>query len=1021
MEACEEDGPQQYIRILQEEMEQTKELLACVSRGYEAFARCSADIAFSRLPGRVTASNGMDLDPRKKELAKKYRDEAKAILDSQKKSFALLSEEEIIEASREMEGPLLALVRLTIEFSHRFAGQKREKGVLDFSDLEHYALQILREKDGDGWRMSDAARELSLKYDEVMVDEYQDSNQVQEEIASCVSGWASDRKNVFMVGDVKQSIYRFRQAKPELFLEKYRTYTQEDSLCQKVDLHKNFRSRPCVLESVNYLCRQIMGEDLGGVSYDEAAALYPGADFPKDDSEKENCTELLLFPTEDEDMPGNLSGREVQELEALMIARRIRRLLAEGQIYDAKQKAYRPVKYRDIVILLRTFTGWGETFMEVLSSQGIPVYALSRTGYFSAAEVVTLLNYLDILANPMQDIPLAGVLRSRIADVSAQELALLRSRYPAGYLYESIQRFLEDGQLSLFGNDGGNGFGRDPEEEALVRKLSAFMDTLKELRRMTAYTPVHQLITEVLARTGFDCLVRALPDGEQRYANLSMLVAKAMEYEKTSYRGLYHFIRYIRQLEKYEVDFGEVNTSGGSQNAVQIMTIHRSKGLEFPVVFVSGLGKNFNFMDVNAAFLIHSGLGAAMDYVDPDRRIRIPALQKQVLRRQLLSETLGEELRVLYVAMTRAKEKLILTGTIGDTKAKLSSLVRFIGRKEELLPISVRRKAKTYLDYILPALCGHRCMEELFSSNGILDRGDSFLRDDVSDFQVRIVSPASLVVEETQELMQEEGDRLLLKDWDPALVRDAALREEIRKRFTYVYPYKELGNIPVKVSVSDLKKRSWHEDSEKEENILKEKELLPVVPRFIREMSGEEKQEEQFTGADRGTAYHRVMECLDYHSVSSREELHGQVERMVREKRLSSLQAACVKAEDIQAFLDTQLGKRMETAGKNGLLLREQPFMIERTAAELSPEWQADTGVLVQGIIDAYFLEGEDIVLVDYKTDKVRPGEEQKLIDLYHIQLEDYALALERMTGRRVKETFIYSFALHKEIPLAFP
>ena len=541
------------------------------------------------------------------------------------------------------------------------------------------------------------------------------------------------------------------------------------------------------------------------------------------------------------------------------------------------------------------------------------------------------------------------------------------------------------------------------------------MDTMNTLRDKAAYTPVHQLILEVLARTGYGDHAKAMPNGEQRNANLNMLVEKAMEYEKTSYRGLFNFVRYIQKLQQYQVDYGEVNLSGTGESAVQIMTIHKSKGLEFPVVFAAGMGKRFNFRDMNASILIHPELGIGADAILPEKRIIAPSLCRQIIRRALLMESLGEELRVLYVALTRAKEKLILSGTIGALYPELGELSALRDSEEPLLSLGRRLGGKTYWDYVLPALARHRCMAPLFHEYGIFMNTANPLYKDPAEFKVTRVTARELTESEVMEQAEREMKKETLENWNPGRVFDSEIREEIQRRFSFVYPYQYLEDLPVKVSVSELKKRSYHSEQDLEETVdyETEEEIQPLVPRFI-----EEKKEEGYTGALRGTAYHRVMECLDYQKTANRDEIRRQLREWVDARKMERKEAESVRVKDIWNFVETPLGQRMKAASEKRLLFREQPFVIARKASELDPQWQCEENVLVQGIIDAYFIEDEEIVLVDYKTDFVRRGEEQKLIDRYHVQLEDYAQALERMTGRKVKERYIYSFTLGEAFSL---
>ena len=1014
---AEADGPYLYEDALNSDLILVRDLQELAEkRDYNGTVKVLVKPAFARL----STKKALDVEEQKKQRVKELRDEEKGILKELGQRYFQSSEEEILEMIRYVREPIEMLIELTIQFMEQFGMAKREKNILDFTDMEHFALQILMTKDGEEIHMSQAARELSAKYDEVLVDEYQDSNFVQELLTTAVSGWINQKKNIFMVGDVKQSIYRFRLARPELFMEKYKSYSTEEAKEQRIDLHKNFRSRAQVLESVNFIFRQIMGEDLGGVTYDKDAALYPGASFPEGESEEFVKTEVLLIEKDGEELADvqesadagaqgsqmELENQNAQELEALAIAQRIQEIVGKEQIVDKETREYRSVEYGDIVILLRTAYGWAETFREVLASQGIPVYCTSRTGYFSALEIVTVLNYLKVCDNPLQDIPLMGVLRSPIVGCTSQELAELRLHYPKGLLYESLTAYVGESSKTDFLT----------EKDFLKLKLSNFLQLLEKVRNMAAYTPVHELILYVLKETGYGNYARALPGGEQRFANLTMLVEKAMDYEKTSYRGLFNFVRYIEQLQAYEVDYGEVNLTGAGNTAVEIMTIHKSKGLEFPVVFVAGMGKQFNFQDMNAGLLLHPELGIGADAVIPEKRVIASSLNKQIIRRQLLKESLGEELRVLYVAMTRAKEKLILTGTVGKLEKQMVSLSRFLDEEEELLPLGTRIKAKNYWAFVLPALVRHRAMSELLGEYGILMKKQKGIYDDVSDFVIKKVTVRQMtekaVILQAGNQMQEE----YLKNWDADQVYDKEVREEIEKRFSFVYPYKYLEDIPVKVSVSDLKKRSWHDESELEENISvsaeeQVEEQEAPVPAFMAE------KQEEYKGAARGTAYHRLMECLDYAEVESEEQLEVQLKRLLESQKMTEQEAECIRIRDIKKFVDSELGQRMKKAVVKKQLYREQPFVIRRSASLLDDSWKDET-ILVQGIIDAYFTEDGEIVLVDYKTDRVRKGQEQKLVDLYHVQLEDYAQALERMTGMKVKEKIIYSFTLQKAILL---
>lgn len=964
-------------------------------RNYDEISVLLREMTFVRLPGKKMEGT----EENKKEQVKELREEAKGILKELKARYFMGNEKQLLELLKNCRPLIECLVKLVFSFMEKFSEKKREKNLLDFTDMEHFALKILMDEKG---KMSQAAKELSEKYEEVLVDEYQDSNLVQEYLTSCVSGWVSGKKNIFMVGDVKQSIYRFRLARPELFMEKYKTYTLEEGSEQRIDLHKNFRSRPQILGCVNYIFKQIMGEDLGGIEYDEEAALYPGAEFP----EGENCeflkTKLLLIEKDAEEMESEEVTENAQELEALAVAQEIKKIVGKERVLDKETGKYRFVEYGDIAVLLRTAYGWAEVFSQVFTSKGIPSYTALRTGYFSALEVSVLLNYLKICDNPLQDIPLAGVLRSPIGRCTSQELAMIRKDFPGGYLYDSVCAYAQDAQMELFPEEEG--------KDSLKEKLQAFLRLLDKIRDMAEFTPIHQLILYILDATGYGEYARALPGGEQRSANLQMLVEKAMEYEKSSYRGLFNFVRYIENLQKYQVDFGETNIAGAGNGSIQIMTIHKSKGLEFPVVFVSGMGKQFNFQDMNAKILIHPELGLGADAIMEKDRVIISTLYKQIVRRTLLKESLGEELRVLYVALTRAKEKLVITGTISKVKKQILSLARFREREEVMLPAGSRMKAKNFWGYLLPALARHKSMDAFFREYGIIfGQVNSLYDPEDADFSIEKITACDLVKEEildqTDDLLLEEH----LKNWDCQKIYEESVKKELEKRFAFAYSYEFLKEIPVKISVSELKKRSYTDDYEKEESIYPQQEDVPLVPKFI------SLKEEEYEGSLRGTAYHRLMECLDYGRVASEREIEAQVKELLEKRKMEKPQAKSIRIKDICDFVNSSLGSRMQKASIQGKLFREQPFVMSAEAGCMDEKWHGEK-ILVQGIIDAFFEEEDGIVLVDYKTDHVKPWEESRLIELYHVQLENYQAALEKMLSAKVKEKYIYSFTLGKAL-----
>ena len=936
-----EHGPYMYEKAMQDDLAMVEALQAADS--YRELAKA---FAVSGTYTRLSTKKDESVSKEQKEQVQELRAGIKDALASVRVQY-FYDRPEALEETFYASGVVVrALTRLVERFMEKLTEKKREKNVLDFSDLEHLALEILVVHDETGIQASPAALEYAEQFEEIMIDEYQDSNLVQELILNSVAGRGRGEANRFMVGDVKQSIYRFRLACPELFLEKYQTYRELENAC-RIDLHKNFRSRSEVLDGVNEIFRQIMTENLGGIVYDNDAMLYPGAVFAPDSGEARRLPEFLLLDPEDQDK---------QEAEARLVGMQIQQMVGSFPVWDAKRSAYRPMAYRDIVILLRTVSGWAETFGEVLSDMGIPCFTGSQKGYFSAVEVRTVLAYLEVLDNPVQDIPLAAVMRSPIGGFSDEALAKLRSASEERRFYDCCIAYRDNG-----------------EDAALRLALDTFFRQMEYFREKAAYTPIHLLLWEILDVTGYGAYAAALPAGRQRKANLDMLVEKAIAYEATSYRGLYHFIRYIESLKRYEVDYGEASLGTESDDTVRIMSIHKSKGLEFPVVFVSGLGKQFNETELRGRLALHSSFGIGCDYVDTTLRLRQPSLLKKVIQKTSALENLGEELRILYVAMTRAKEKLILTGAVPNASQKLEAWQTLNVRAMETLSYSTLTKASSYLDWVLPALLQH-------------SGKDCFL--------LRVLSAEDLL-EESKEAKASDLWRVLEHPKE-----EPEARRYLERVFSAEYPYEQEQAISGKVSVTELKKQTQLPEEHEGLELYPVKESKGTVPRF-------RAAETTMPGSMRGTIYHTFMENLDFHK---KDVLETQLEEWIKCGKMTRDEAAAVRISDIRHFLESDIGLRMERAEEGGRLHREQPFVLGVPAHEIRSCWQSEELVLVQGIIDAWFEEDDGIVIVDYKTDRVRTM--QTLAGRYHIQLEAYAKAVARLTGKTVKECGIYSFCL---------
>lgn len=966
---CQEaDGPYMYEDMLQADLALTEKLKS--QNSYEELYQAFSQVKWARL----AANKDKQVSVEKAERIKHIREAVKAVVKDIRSVYFAQPMEEVL-ADLKLCKPFMEILKeLVLEFARTFEEMKHARNMIDFDDMQQYALRILtREEDG---RLipSEVAQEYQEQFEEVMIDEYQDSNLIQEMILTSVSRMQKGLRNIFMVGDVKQSIYRFRLSRPELFMEKYDRYPLTDGPEQRIDLHKNFRSRGEVLDSVNYIFRQIMGRALGGVEYDDSAALYVGADYPKAEG---NETELLLLdPEEDETFLAETEELSVRQKEASAIAVRIKRLMEEQLVVDKETGELRPVQYRDIVILTRSLKGFADVFAEQLKKTGIPVYAGAKEGYFETREIGVFLEYLRVLNNQRQDIPLTAVLKSFFGGLTDEELAVIKGVYRKERFFRAVMLYRKEG----------------PEDE-IREKLRSCMDQMEHFRKMASYMALHELLERILQETGYRDYVAALPAGEQREANLYMLVEKARAFESSSYKGLFHFIRYVEQLKKYEIDYGEAGTLAEQSNTVKIMSIHKSKGLEFPVVIAAGMGKQFNRQDTKGKVLMHASLGVGLECINLEERTKCPSFIKSVIAREELLESMGEELRVLYVAMTRAKEKLILTGAVSEPEKKLreeKALAEVFTDSGETRHMTFGRLAgaSSYLDWLLPAVAGS-------SQDGPI--------------RVKLLHMEDIRKEQVEERCGQLFTRQALEAWDVERLYDEEMKVSLKEQFAYSYPYGELRGKKLKYTVSELKKRAYLAE-EAGELLYEEETVIPLIPKFLQE------QEQSVGGASRGSAYHRVMELLDFTENYRDSTLETVMAEMEKKGRLSPDMAACVRRKDVLHFMSTESGRRMGHAAREGRLWKEQPFVLGIPMKELYPEMKEEGQeiVLVQGIIDVYFEEPEGLVVLDYKTDRIRTGKE--LLEKYKVQLDYYARALEQITGKKVVEKIIYSFTLQEEI-----
>lgn len=1056
-------GPYMYDEALQEDQLLIRDLMEANS--YHQYSEILDNLKWKALSRKKDEA----VDPSKREQVKAVRDEVKKAITDIKKNYFYQSEEDMLEDLQKVAPVMKVLIDLTIEFADRFAKAKEEKNLVDFNDLEHFALNILVKKEDGEVTSTSVADDLSEYYEEILIDEYQDSNLVQETILTSISKKKFGRNNLFMVGDVKQSIYKFRLARPELFMEKFRTYSVEDSKEQRIDLHANFRSRAVVLACTNYIFEQIMTKQLGDITYDDDAALNPGAVFEPTEENISTTTEVLLVTDEEFDKKEELlangdsdntnnkaiaESKEIitsldkeeeeytkRELEARAIGLRIKELIHPEtglKVWNKQKKCYETAKYSDIVILLRTMSGWSQTFADTLMAMGIPAFSDTQSGYFSTIEIRTILNMLRVIDNPRQDIPLTAVLHSKMVGLSTTDLAIIRETKNDCDMYDAAKYYVES-YNKMTEAEGLESNRIDLEEmeeqytEDIANKLTLFFERLENYRDCLAYTSIHELIWFILQDTGYYNYVSAMPAGDRRRANIDMLIERAVQYEATSYHGLFQFVRYIEKLHKYDIDFGEAVTVGEGENTVRIMSIHKSKGLEFPIVFVAGMSKVFNNQDARSKLVLHPDLGIGPDYVDPKLRIKSPTLLKKFIQKRIVLENLGEELRVLYVALTRAKEKLILTGyvpSVGDKLNKWSDTKDQTGR---VLLFNKLAGASNYFDWIMPSLVRHRdctCLLQKYNIVPGVNLEPNKERDSEANFEIKTIDVLRTVEEEVARQLVNTDTKQQLLDWDSDKVYEETIREEIREQLSYEYPFANEVKLHAKVTVSELKKLGQMIDNEDSEQLYEEVESEESEEKDSESQADNQQEEVDSSllpnfmlesvpvqGARRGTVYHKVLECIPVLEQPTVANIRKAILKLVEKTILTKEEAAVVNPYQISSFMKSDIAKRMQLAGQQGKIHREQQFVFSVKANEIRTDLMSEEPILVQGIIDCFFEEEGEIIIVDYKTDHIpKVDGEDILRTRYKVQLDYYQRAIEQITGKKVRQRILYSFALEKEV-----
>lgn len=970
-------GPKAYSEAVEHDKKQLQRLMAA-SDDWDALYAAFQTLEFPRLK---TITKKDDVSEYLKESVQSLREKAKKSLENLKENYFARPLENYIDDMLKFAPIIQKLVELVKKFAKKFSDAKREKAVCDFADLEHYCLDILQAESSTPEKPipSEIALDYKEKFCEILVDEYQDTNHVQETIIQLV---AKDN-NVFMVGDVKQSIYRFRLAEPALFLSKYKDYSKVGNQAGlRIDLSKNFRSRKEVLDATNFIFRQLMDETVGELNYDTDAELKHGFHYP----ETENCeAEFVLIEreSEDEDVPEDIEEALKEELEARFIANQIKQLIqTPAHVYDTQLKQMRPVTYRDIVILMRATSSAGNIVIEELKKHGIPAYIEMASGYFEATEIRTMISLLKVIDNPDQDIPLASVLRSPIVNLTEEELAKIRIANKNSSFFHAMLTYMDT-----------------HKQDELAQKLQQFYEQLKKWRTQARQGALSNLIWQLYQDTKYYDFVGGLPGGVQRQANLRALYDRARQYEQTSFRGLFRFLRFIERMRESGKDLGTARALGEQEDVVRIMTIHSSKGLEFPIVFVAGLSKKFNMQDLHANVLFHKDYGIGTKYIDVEKRITYPTLLQLAIKEKLHDELLAEEMRILYVAMTRAREKLYLIGSVKNLETEVRKWQTHVNNEEWLLSDYSRRSSKSYLDWIGPALIRHRdskSLREFFEEKEVKAAS---VYTDPSRWKISCISARDLTLPDEKKSPIEKEH---LKRIQSGLKVDVSGgdKERVYRHLNWTYPQYLSTQMKAKQTVTELKRQREVIDEQSEFLYARKfRHLAEERPRFL--------QKTKLTAPERGTAMHTFMQHMPFRDVTL-ETLEEKLRELVQMELLTEDQAEAIDLSLVYDFTKTSLFERIQKA-KN--VYREIPFTYAMKAPDGS-----DEKVIIQGVIDLVLEEADGFVLIDYKTDAItdRFASFNDAIPIlkarYDVQLKLYAQALEAIWKKNVKAKFLYFF-----------
>ncbi|MBF2596842.1 helicase-exonuclease AddAB subunit AddA [Listeria welshimeri] len=974
--ASENNGPAPYLETLENDLAQINTLSNISWTNWQDVKLRVESIDFKRIP---SLKNKSDYDEEYVEETKRFRNAAKKEIKNVLVDWFSREETNYLADLEKMKPDIKTISELVKNFDNNFFEEKQRRGVLDFNDLEHLALKILLKNDVP----SDVAKSYQKQFKEVLIDEYQDTNMVQETILLLVTNSEESKGNLFMVGDVKQSIYRFRLAEPTLFMTKYQEYQQNgEGEGIRIDLSQNFRSRKEVLDATNFIFHQLMDKHVAEIDYDEAAELTLGANFPKSNH---MATELLLIDmkSNENESEDELSPQELQknQVEARAIATKIREMIDNKfPIYDKKLQQNRSIQYRDIVILSRAMTS-APDMEEAMKVQDIPFYASNNSGYFETTEVATIIALLKVIDNPYQDIPLAAVLRSSIVGLNEEELGQIRMAKKKGYFFDALLAY------------------KDITVSAAADRISDFITQLNNWRELSIRENLTALIWQIYQETNFYEFVGGLPGGKQRQANLRALYDRANQYEKTAFRGLFRFVRFVERLEVRGDDLGTAKTLGEKEDVVRMMTIHASKGLEFPVVIISGLSKKFNMRDIYSKTLLDKDYGFASNYRDIEKMIVYPTIMQQAIKQKKSREMIAEEMRVLYVALTRAEEKLILTATVPDFEKTSKNWLQVSNQKETILPASIRAKAKCYLDWIGNTIIRHTSFKDLLCEERIQTLPTEM------KLQIEIKTKEMFL---TTELEEHKVDNWLenVKAHEPVPVQ-SAYKDEIERFMNYKYKDVAATEIRAKQSVTELKRQFSLQDSWSDTSILKEFQKVSLDrPKFL--------QQNKLSATEIGTAMHTLMQAVSLTYKPSEKDLTSLLQSMQEKDILTEAQIKAINIKQIMGFFDSPLGETV--LQKSNQVKREVPFSYLLPVAKLYKQSDLEEHVLIQGVVDSMIEEEDAITLIDYKTDKIEgryanwEAAEKVMKERYQIQIKLYAEAIQAITGKKVSNAYLYFF-----------